>query len=177
MTPRPATLREIARRSESLADFGRNLRDWLHEVRRISSRPQAKRAIAEKPPRLRDRMADGGAADAWLAAYAEHLAHRAGIAPPAWAFEPGRVAVEPWFADGLKSTWLRALALQQSPLAFKRRNVYVAPVELPLRLRAGRPAKPAAEKRRANANRQRRFRARRKAELLALRRLAARGTR
>jgi hypothetical protein len=173
MTPRPATLREIAARSESLEDFGRHLRDWLHEVRRITSRAQARQAIAAKPPILRDRLADGGAADAWLAAYAEHLAHWAGIAPPEWAFAPGRIASQPWFAAGVKSDRLRNLALREAPLPFKRRNVFAAAVELPLRLRAGRPAKTTAEKRRANADRQRRFRVRRAAELKALRKLAA----
>jgi hypothetical protein len=66
----------------------------------------------------------------------------------------------------------RLLALEQTPLPFKRRNLYTPSVEVPLKLRAGRPAKSADEKRRANAKRQHRFRTRRKAELATLRALA-----
>lgn len=113
-------------------------------------------------------------ADAWLAAYAEHLASRINHSPPAWAFQKSRIVPEPWFADESGGPALRALALANAPLAFKRRNLYTDTVELPLRLRPGRPGKAADEKRRVNAARQRRFRARRQAELLALRKLAAR---
>ena len=67
---------------------------------------------------------------------------------------------------------LRALALARSPLAFKRRNIFTPAVDLPLRLRAGRPAKSPEEKRRVNAERQRRFRKARQRELIALRKLA-----
>ena len=81
----------------------------------------------------------------------------------------GRVASSPWFADDAPS--LRALALIQSPLPFKRRNLFTPSVELPLRLRAGRPVKSLDEKRRTNADRQRRFRKRRQRELAELRSL------
>lgn len=173
MNPRPATLREVAARSDTLAEFGRHLRDWLHELRRASSRPQAAAAIAEPPPPLRRKFPDGRIADAWLAAYAEHLAGRLGLPAPAWAFAPGRTAPAPVFDTG-STPALRLLALAHAPLAFKRRNLFTPSVDLPLALRAGRPAKSAAEKRRTNAARQRRFRAARRAELTTLRRLARR---
>ena len=174
MTPRPTSLKEVALQTESLADFGRNLRDWLHELRRLSSRPQLMCAIAEEPPSLQARFPQGNIADAWLAAYAEHLASRVNHSPPAWAFQKSRIVPEPWFADESGGPALRALALAHAPLAFKRRNLYTDAVDLPLRLRAGRPVKTAEEKRRVNAERQRRFRARRQAELAALRKIAAR---
>lgn len=171
MRDRPSTLAQIADRTGSLEDFGRNLRDWLHELRRASSRPQVRAAIADKPRTLRKNFADGAIADAWLAAYAELLAQRTHLKPPEWAFSRSRVAPEPWFANKSGSLGSRILALQQAPLAFKRRNLYTHSVELPLRLRAGRPSKSPSEKRRANAERQRRFRRRRKAELDSLRAL------
>jgi hypothetical protein len=171
MTPRPKSLKEVAAQTESLADFGRNLRDWLHEVRRFSSRPQVERALADEPATLKDRFPQGEIADAWLAAYAEHAASRIDRTPPTWAFDASRVAREPWFADESASHRLRALALVHSPLAFKRRNLYTMDVELPLRLRAGRPKETAEQKRQTNAMRQRRFRARRHAELNRLRKL------
>jgi hypothetical protein len=78
--PRPTTLKEIAERSDSIGDFGRYLRDWLHELRRASSRTQAAAAITDEPPRLRDKFPQGLVADAWLAADAEHLAGKIGVA-------------------------------------------------------------------------------------------------
>jgi len=171
MSPRPTTLRDIAERSASLADFGRHLRDWLHELRRVSSRTQAAASIADEPARLRKRFPEGHVADAWLAAYAEHLAGKVGIPAPEWAFAPWRTAAEPVFDEGGDSPALRTLALAHAPLAFKRRNIFTPLVDLPLSLRAGRPAKSVEEKRRTNAERQRRFRKARLDELVTLRKL------
>jgi len=66
---------------------------------------------------------------------------------------------------------LRLGALRDSPAPFKNRNLFTPVVDLPLNLRAGRPVKPAEEKRRANAERQARFRVRRQAESVRLRAL------
>jgi hypothetical protein len=172
MSPRPTTLKDIAERSESLADFGRHLRDWLHELRRISSRTQAAAAIADEPPRLREKFPQGHVADAWLAAYGEHVAGKVGLPAPEWAFASWRTAAEPIFDEGGDTTTLRALALAHAPLAFKRRNIFTPSVDLPLSLRVGRPIKPAEQKRKTNAERQRRFRSTRLAELVRLRKLA-----
>ena len=169
MRLRPVTLAEIAERAESLEDFGRHFRDWLHEVRKHSSRPQLVAVVEAKPPRLAARFAQGAVADAWLAAYAEHLAARIGRPVPAWAKARHRVSPEPWFAADGNSPRLRLIALRDSPHAFKKRNLFTATVDLPLALRAGRPVKSAEEKRRNNAERQRRFRAKRQAELKQLR--------
>ena len=176
MTRRPSSLTEVAQQSESLGDFGRNLRDWLHHLRGLSSWTQAAATIAAPPPLLRKRFAEGDVADAWLAAYAEHLAAKAGIDAPAWAFRPVRFLQAAYFDETVSTPTLRALALVQSPPAFKRRNLLTPAVDLPFALRAGRPAKTAEEKRRNNAERQRRFRAARKRELALLRRMT-RGSR
>ena len=53
MATRPKSLKEVAEQSESLREFGLNLRDWLHELRRISSRSQAIAAVSEEPRDLR----------------------------------------------------------------------------------------------------------------------------
>lgn len=172
MISRPSTLKEVAARSESLSDFGLNLRDWLHELRRFSSRPQVAAGIAEEPPRLSKKFDRGYIADAWLAAYAEHLAGRIGTPPPAWAFAKWRIAPEPLFDEGSDSPRLRILALANAPLAFKRRNILTPSVDLPLRLRRGRPAKSAEQKRQTNAARQHRFRENRRRELNQLRKLS-----
>lgn len=177
MTARPTSLQEVAGRSASLDEFGLNLRDWLHELRRASSRTQAAAMIAEEPTRLRGKFPKGGIADAWLAAYAEHLASKVQRAAPAWAFAAGRVAPDPVFDEGVASPALRALALAHAPAAFKRRNIFTPSVDIPLRLRAGRPVKPPEEKRKNNAERQRRFRQARREELAALRKLARKAAR
>ncbi|MBL9215212.1 MAG: hypothetical protein JNG83_07030 [Opitutaceae bacterium] len=171
MITRPKSLKQVAEQSGSLSEFGLNLRDWLHELRRASSRAQAVAMVADEPPRLHDKFPQGHIADAWLGAYAEHLARKVERTAPAWAFAPERVASDPIFDENADTPTLRALALAHAPAAFKRRNIFTPSVDLPLRLRAGRPAKSVEEKREKNAERQRRFRRARREELAALRKL------
>jgi len=171
MTPRPPTLAEIARRAEDLRHFGWEFKDWLHTVRAIHSRPELQQSITPEPELLARRFPEGRIADAWMAAYAEHTAQLSGLNTPTWVHASSRVLEEPWFS--VESTGERQLALRDSPPAFKKRNLFTPSVDLPLRLRAGRPAKSAEEKRRSNAKRQRRFRARRAVELDLLRQAGA----
>lgn len=58
----------------------------------------------------------------YVAAMVEHSAARLGVSPPAWCttVEPGD---EPFFATTLSS--LRPYLLLTSPVAFKRRNIFV----------------------------------------------------
>jgi len=168
---RPATLQAVAEQADSLDAFGRLFQDWLHAVRTFSSRPQVLRAIQDEPARLARRFPDGAIADAWLAAYAEYISVKLKAPVPPWVV--GRVAPQPWFGTG-EDLHARVCALRDSPQPFKSRNLYVPIVDLPLRFRAGRPGKSPMELRRANALRQRKFRLKRKRELLRLRRLARR---
>jgi hypothetical protein len=160
MQPRPQTLAEVADRAESLEHFGRELADWLHTVRTLSSRPALVRSIADAPTRLGERFSEGALADATLAAYADLLAERIRAAPPAWCFEPERISPEPWFA--MSTPRARLLALRDSPSAFKRRNLFSLAPDLPIRLRRGRPIVSAEQKRATNAERQRRFQQKRR---------------
>lgn len=160
MQSHPQTLAEVADRAESLEHFGRELADWLHTVGTLSSRPALARAIADAPKRLAGRFPEGALADATLAAYADLLAERIRTAPPAWCFEPDRISPEPWFA--VSTPRARLLALRDSPPAFKRRNLFSPAPDLPVRLRRGRPAVSAEQKRAKNAERQRRFQQRRR---------------
>lgn len=155
MQARPSNLAEVAARADSLERFGRELADWLHTLRGLGSRPSLARTIAEVPPRLAERFAGGALADATLAAYADLLAARIGIAPPAWCFAPERIASEPWFAT--KGRRGRLVALRDAPPAFKRRNLFSPAPDLPVRLRAGRPPVSDAQRRAKNVERQRRF--------------------
>ncbi|MBC8010638.1 MAG: hypothetical protein H7067_11145 [Burkholderiales bacterium] len=160
MQLRPATLAEVAGRADSLGRFGRELADWLHTLRGLGSRPALVAAMREEPVRLAERFAEGALADATLAAYADFLAERIGVAPPPGVFEAGRIAPESWFA--VNGPHSRLLALRDTPPAFKRRNLFTPAPDLPVRLRAGRPPVSAEARRAANAERQRRFQQRRR---------------
>ena len=155
MQSRPARLAEVAARADSLERFGRELADWLHTLRALGSRPALAATIADAPALLAGRFPEGALADATLAAYADLLAERAGIAPPAWCFAAERIAPEPWFASAGPRG--RVFALRDTPPAFKRRNLFSAAPDLPIRLRAGRPPVSAEQRRAKNAERQRRF--------------------
>lgn len=60
--------------------------------------------------------------DALAAATAEQLCHEASMEPPEWLLRvPG--CKRPWFVSGLQS--LKAIALVESPLPFRIRQIFV----------------------------------------------------
>lgn len=61
--------------------------------------------------------------DAWLGAVAEHLARRWNLDVPAWVDQPHRFLDRAFFAGGLES--LKAILLAESPLAFRKRQIFV----------------------------------------------------
>lgn len=61
--------------------------------------------------------------DAALAALAEHLARQDRWPVPRWAARRLRPAVPWWFVAELDS--LQAMAIQQSPLSFRKRGVFI----------------------------------------------------
>jgi len=151
---RPGTLADVAAWSECLEHFGRNLRDWQHEIQRggVSNRAEFTRRLGPVPALMQDRFALGDVADAMLAAYAEWLADQAGIPRPAWCADPRRVAQCPWFGSPLRG-WLIA----NTPASFRHRNLFTLP-EPVFTPRPGRPrVSPQHKKNRANA-RQRAYR-------------------
>lgn len=96
---RPATLKELAARSDSLESFGFNLRDWQHEISRLVTSHQAlQQRIQEAPPILASRFEGGKIADAYLAAYAEWLANKANLPTPLWARRKSRILANPWYS-------------------------------------------------------------------------------
>jgi len=58
-----------------------------------------------------------------LGAVAEHLARRWRLAIPPWSEHPSRFLHEPWFPTPLED--LKAMLLAESPLAFRRRMIFV----------------------------------------------------
>ena len=61
--------------------------------------------------------------DAYLAAVAEHLARRWDLRIPGWTDNSARSLHEPWFTTDIEA--LKPLLLAQSPLAFRKRMIFV----------------------------------------------------
>lgn len=80
--------------------------------------------VAEEPMILRGLLDDSGLADAYAAAAAAHLCQLHGIPFPSWVDENSRRLKSPWFAA--KSHNLRMVLLQESPAAFRVRNLFVS---------------------------------------------------
>ena len=101
-------------------EFSFMLRDYLDRFREAPD-PSL---LSDEPASLEPVLNDGGLADAYLASMAAWLAHRHGFAVPAWASGTTRSLGKPWFAA--KSHKLRMLLLQDSPVEFRIRNLFVS---------------------------------------------------
>jgi hypothetical protein len=62
--------------------------------------------------------------NAYLAAVVETLCREQNMTPPRWTESPDRFLHTPWFAGGLES--LKAILLVESPVPFRRRNLFVS---------------------------------------------------
>lgn len=115
---RPRTLREAASWGAALGRRDAMLREFLDEFYQAppGSRPAM---LSEEPPLL----ADDDRANAYYAAVAEHLALSGGWKVPAWALQQSRFLRKPYFPAGLES--LKAALLVESPVAFRRRMIFV----------------------------------------------------
>ena len=115
---RPQTIAEVARRTLTRAQgFDAACRELLDEWQSMDPGKRLA-ALAEEP------AAVGRVEDAYLAALAEHLALSARLATPAWVEAPQRFLIEPFFSGGLES--LKAILLAESPLAFRRRLIFIS---------------------------------------------------
>jgi hypothetical protein len=104
-----------------LAGAYRCLMQLLDDYRRAQRRdgtPAAARLFDEPPPGTGDVRVDAA-----LAGLAEHLARHDGWTPPLWSFDESRYARPWWFVSGVRS-W-HAIALVESPLAFRKRGVFL----------------------------------------------------
>jgi hypothetical protein len=98
---------------------------------RISPEPSAPATITLPRSELRARairdrpLPTGDArADAYIGALAEHLAATPGLERPEWAVERERFLDRFWFVSDVPG--FRALAIAQSPAAFRRRGIFIA---------------------------------------------------
>lgn len=113
------TLAGVADRVLAGEDLRVAVRELLDELKLLPRRELVARAIRDRPRPTSDRRAD-----AFLGALAEHIAAGAGIERPAWAVEPKRFLERFWFISDVPG--FRALALAQSPAAFRRRAIFIA---------------------------------------------------
>ncbi len=118
---RPKSLAEVAALTLQSQSFDLNLANFLDE---FYASPGAA-ALAETPALLAPQFGDlGQVQDAYLAATAEELARRFDFQLPQWTASDTRQLRRPWFASTLAS--LRAVLLQESPAAFRARNLFVS---------------------------------------------------
>ncbi len=114
----------------TLADSLRNVKEWddfdyalANFLDRFKRDPDLD-MLNEEPPILRDIIHDNGLTDSYAAAAAAHLCQLHDLPFPDWVNQPARRMREPWFAA--KSHNLRMILLQESPSAFRIRNLFVS---------------------------------------------------
>ncbi|MDQ3677325.1 MAG: hypothetical protein M3401_11070 [Actinomycetota bacterium] len=95
------------------------VREFLDEFQLLPRPDLLDRAIRERPV-----LTGSAPADAYLGALAEHLAATRGLVRPEWAVEQERFLDRFWFLSDVPG--FRALALAQSPAAFRRRGIFIA---------------------------------------------------
>ena len=118
MSWRPDSLAEVARRANAGEDtFDPGVREFLDSWQSMT-REQREGALAGEPASV------GRVHDAYLAAIAEHLALSHRLDTPEWTEAPHRFLKEPFFAGGLES--LKAILIVESPLAFRRRLIFIS---------------------------------------------------
>ena len=115
---RPSTLVEVAEAARvGNQDFRIALAGFLDSFYTDPSRRQQRMIDAEPP------LTGVQVTDAYLGAVGEHLARRWGRVIPPWTDDPRRMLDQPVFAGGIEA--LKAMLLVQSPLAFRRRMIFV----------------------------------------------------
>lgn len=95
------------------------VREFLDEFELLPRPDLMDRAIRERPE-----PTGSAPADAYLGALAEHLAATRGLERPPWAAEPERFLNRFWFLSDVPG--FRALAVAESPAAFRRRGIFIA---------------------------------------------------
>jgi hypothetical protein len=113
------TLAGVAARILDDGELRVAVREFLDEFALLPRDELRARAIRERPEPTGDARAD-----AYLAALAEHLAARGHMPRPAWAQERDRFLDRFWFPNDVPG--FRAMAIAQSPAAFRRRGIFIA---------------------------------------------------
>lgn len=113
------TVAGVAERVIAGEPFLPAVRELLDEFSLRNSDSQRRRAMENRPRPTGDQRYD-----AYLAALGEHLAAAAGITRPAWTCERDRFLDRFWFVSDVAG--FRALAIAESPAAFRRRGIFIS---------------------------------------------------
>lgn len=114
------TLSESMRSVKEPDDFDYALANFLDRFYRMPCLAM----LQDEPELLAPLLKDEGLADAYVASAAAQLCQKHGLAFPSWVDEKSRIMKTPWFAA--KSPNLKAILLQESPAAFRVRNLFVS---------------------------------------------------
>lgn len=119
-TGRISSLKQVAEVARHDGQLRHALRDFLDG---FYAAPMPEK-VHDEPARLAPSLNDDGFADAYLAAVCDHLCRQHRLPRPDWVRQSDRVLHTPYFAA--KTHGLRMIYLQESPTAFKQRNIFVS---------------------------------------------------
>lgn len=125
---RKLTIREISLRWQKELKDQSELSFWLigdllDDFRHRSNTLAEKEALLyDAPVTITDES--HSSCNAYLAAVAETLCREVGLPVPSWTESRQCFLDRPWFAGGLET--LKALLLAESPVPFRRRNLFVS---------------------------------------------------
>ncbi len=114
------TLRESMARVTDSTGFSYAIRNFLDQFK---SNPNPE-LLQEEPDLLFSLIGDDGYADAFVASTAAYLCQVHDLKAPAWVNASCRKMPYPYF--GAKSPNMKAILLQESPAAFRVRNLFVS---------------------------------------------------
>jgi hypothetical protein len=115
---RPTSIKEAAVFGAEHGQRDAYLREFLDEFYCADDDDRRAAMLRDEPP-----LVDGDRANAYYAAVAEHLAFEYHLPVPPWTSAPSRFLTRPFFPSGLES--LKATLLRDSPVAFRRRMIFV----------------------------------------------------
>jgi hypothetical protein len=120
MSRRSETLRQSMANVAVQSDFSYAIKNFLD---RFKTNPDPS-LLSDEPALLSPSLGDGGYADAFVASTAAYLCQVHNFEAPAWVNAKCRIMPIPWFAA--KSPNMKAVLLQESPAAFRVRNLFVS---------------------------------------------------
>lgn len=112
------TVATVAERVHAGEDLRFAVRELLDEFSMRGRDELRQRALSEEPRQIDPRV------DAYLGALAEHLARTHGLDIPPWTLDQRRSLDHMWFPG--VSPGFRPTALRESPVAFRRRGIFIA---------------------------------------------------
>lgn len=114
------TLRQSMANVLVQSDFSYAIKNFLD---RFKTNPDLV-LLKEEPELLSASLSDDGYADAFVASTVGYLCQVHGFSAPPWINQKSRMMPRPWFAA--KSPNMKAILLQESPAAFRVRNLFVS---------------------------------------------------